>query len=568
MIKSNYIKCCGFYLLMLLLFTSLLSCSNNKTTNRKTTTYKGEAKRPNILLATTDDSSPFYGAYGTGWIKTPAFDRIADHGILFTNAYTPSAKCAPGRSAILTGRNPWQLGNAVNHVPYFPKRFETFAEVLKKHGYFTGYTGKAWGPGVRGKVDGHTRWLAGQPYNQKKLTPPTRDISNIDYASNFKQFLNNKPKDTPFFFWYGALEPHRQFAWRSGITKGGLKPSHIKHVPKYLPNNDTTRIDLLDYAFEVEHFDKHLGRILDLLKKRGLLKNTIIVSTSDHGFSFPGAKGQEYLAGSRVPLAIMWKGGIKNPGRKVTDFVSHIDLAPTFLQIAGINPITQTGMQRITGRSLVGIFKSGQTGRVFAARDCVIVGKERFDVGRPHDWGYPIRGIITDKYEYLHNFKSDRWPAGNPETGYLDIDGSPTKTWILNHRKDPKYSKYWFHAMGKRPANELYNIKKDSSEMNNLLVCHDKNKASYQRIAKRLHDKLFHLLKWQGDARMFGEARAQKVFYSKPYAQPRTRNFYKRYMNGQLTKKTPSWVHPSDFGSKHPMKGVKGVKNGKKVGCK
>jgi arylsulfatase A-like enzyme len=564
MTALNYIRSHGPYLLLALLFLS--ACNNAKSKKSDNTSHK--ANQPNILLVIAEGTSPTYGAYGTEWVKTPAFDRIADQGILFMNAFTPDAKCAPARSALFTGRNPWQLGNAVNHVPYFPKRFETFPEALKKHGYFIGHTGKAWGPGKRGKIDGHTRWLSGPPYDKKKLTPPTKDISNIDYAANFKQFLSKKPKNKPFYFCYGAYEPHRPFVWHSGISKGGMKTSQIKHMLKYLPDNDTTRTDLLDYAFATEHFDKHLGRMLDLLKKRGLLKNTIIVSTTDHGIGgFPGAKGQEYLAGTHIPLAIMWKRNIKNPGRKVTDFVSLIDLAPTFLQIAGINPKTQTGMQSITGRSLTGIFKSGKSGRVDSTRDYVLVGKERHDVGRPHDWGYPIRAIITDKYEYLHNFKPDRWPAGNPETGYPNIDGSPTKTWVLNHRKDPRYMKYWLHGMGKRPSDELYNLKQDSIEMHNLLTCHEENKDRYQRIANRLQNKLFNLLKWQGDARMFGKKRAQKVFYSKPYAQSFDRHFYKRYMNGELHKKTLGWINPSDFESKHPMKGVKGIKDGKKVGC-
>jgi hypothetical protein len=195
----------------------------------------------------------------------------------------------------------------------------------------------------------------------------------------------------------------------------------------------------------------------------------------------------------------------------------------------------------------------------------VLVGKERHDVGRPHDWGYPIRGIITDRYEYLHNFKSDRWPAGNPLTGYRNVDPSPTKAWILNHRKDPKYMKYWLHGMGKRPANELYNIKEDPGEMHNLLVCQQQNKTHYHHIAHRLHNKLFSLLEWQGDARMFG--RAQQVFYSKPYANPRVRNFYQRYMDGELKGVVVRWMPSAYLGIKHPMKGVKGIINGRKVGC-
>src|SRR5699024_4085168 len=145
---------------------------------------------------------------------------------------------------------------------------------------------------------------------------------------------------------------------------------------------------------------------------------------------FPTIKGQEYAYSNHEPLAIMWKNGIKNPGRIVNDFVSFIDFAPTFLELAGLNA-ESVGMRPITGKSLTDILYSPKSGTVNPDRDFVLIGKERHDVGRPHDWGYPIRGIVTKDYLYLHNFKTNRWPAGNPETGYLNVDGSPTKTNIL-----------------------------------------------------------------------------------------------------------------------------------------
>src|SRR5699024_10370514 len=138
------------------------------------------------------------------------------------------------------------------------------------------------------KVDGHPRRLVGKPYQQTRTTPPTKYISSDDYAANFKQFLNDRPKDKPFCFWYGSHEPHRGYQWRSGIEKGGMKKSAIDFIPGFLPDNDTVRTDLLDYGFEVEYFDKHLGRMLYLLKKRGELHNTLVVVTGDNGISFPG----------------------------------------------------------------------------------------------------------------------------------------------------------------------------------------------------------------------------------------------------------------------------------------
>src|SRR5687767_10302597 len=114
-----------------------------------------QPRRPNILFCITDDQSfPHASAYGTKWVKTPAFDRVAREGLLFTRAYTPNSKCAPSRAMILTGRNSWQLEEAANHLNFFPAKFRGFVEALGAYGYVTGFTGKGWGPGDAGTIDG------------------------------------------------------------------------------------------------------------------------------------------------------------------------------------------------------------------------------------------------------------------------------------------------------------------------------------------------------------------------------------------------------------------------------
>src|SRR5690554_4753914 len=124
--------------------------------------------------------------------------------------------------------------------------------------------------------------------------------------------------------------------------------------------------------------------MLEHLKLIGELENTIVVVTADNGMPFPGIKGQVYEYSNHLPLAIMWPGGIRNPGRVVDDFVSFIDFAPTWLEVAGITE-EAAGMQPVTGRSLTGIFYAGKEGQVTAGRNSVLVGKERHDVGRPDD---------------------------------------------------------------------------------------------------------------------------------------------------------------------------------------
>lgn len=515
--------------LLFILFLNIFGCTGSQE--------EEVTKRPNILFCIADDASYLHmGAYGCSWVKTPAFDRVAKEGILFTRAYTPNAKCSPSRACILTGRNSWQLEEAANHVPNFPAKFITYAETLTENGYHVGYTAKGWAPGNAGEIDGKPRQLTGTPYNQHKTTPPAEFMNNSDYAANFEEFLSQKPADQPFCFWYGSTEPHRAYEFGAGIEKGGKKLSDIDKVPDFWPDNDTVRTDMLDYAFEIEYFDLHIQKMLQMLEERGELENTLVVITADNGMPFPRIKGQEYEYSNHLPLAMMWPAGIKSPGRTVEDFVSFIDFAPTFLEVAEVS-IDSTEMQPIQGKTLTDIFNSEKSGVVTSYRDHVLIGKERHDIGRPHDWGYPIRGIVKGNYLYLENFEPDRWPAGNPETGYLNTDGSPTKTVILDARTDPDMKKYWEWSFGKRPEEEFFQIDNDPDCMENLAI-----HPEYQTIKAQLKAQLYEELKAQGDPRMFGNGH---IFDEYEYAQENSKGFYERYMSGEDMK--AGWVNPSDF---------------------
>ncbi|MBT8037229.1 MAG: sulfatase [Verrucomicrobiae bacterium] len=507
------------------------------------------AKKPNILIAISDDQSfPHASAYGCKWVNTPGFDQVAHQGILFSNAYTPNAKCSPSRACILTGRNSWQLEEAANHVFFFQDKFITFFEALDKNTHYAvGVTGKGLSPVMLTP----NRRPTGKRWDKHKLKHRLPAISPLDYAANFEHFLNEKPQDQPFCFWYGSTEPHRKYQYQIGLEKGGKKLADIDQVPAYWPDNETVRTDMLDYAFEVEHFDSHLLRMLELLKTRGELDNTIIIVTSDNGMPFPRGKGTQYKLSNHLPLAIMWPNGIQSPGRTVTDYVSFIDLAPTLLELAGVTDPQATGMQPIQGQSLNPIFKSNQSGRIIKDRNHVLLGQERHDVGRPHDAGYPIRSIIIEGMLYIHNFKPDRWPYCNPETGYLNCDGSPTKTEVLNLRRNGHDLSFWQRCFGKRGAEELYDLRKDPDCLHNLL-----NNPEYASRAKQMKDRLFNALKKQNDPRMSGKG---DIFDQYRYGRSDTSNtpnkysnFYNRFIRGEATP-MPTWVNPSDY-EKSPVK--------------
>ncbi len=501
-----------------------------------------EIKRPNILFAIADDWGRHASAYGTPWVKTPGFDRVAKEGLLFNQAFTPNAKCAPSRAIILTGRHSWQLEEAANHMPFFPTKFKTWPEALIENGWFVGITGKGWSPGVAKKSDGTPRNLIGRAFNQRTTPPPAKAIMPNDYAANFTDFLDAAPRDTPWCFWFGAHEPHRAYEFQAGVNKAGKKLSDIDHVPAYWPDNDVVRHDMLDYANEVEHVDRHLVRMVAELEKRGLLETTLIIVTSDHGMPFPRVKGNVYEHSNHVPLAVRWPGGIKRPGRVLDDFVDFTDLAPTLLDVAGVTQAA-SGMAPITGRSWREIFESEKSGRAIAPRDHVLIGKERTDAGRPNDGGYPGRGIIRDGYLYLRNYEPDRWPAGNPETGYLDADGGPTKTFILEARRKNPADRFWPINFGKRPAEELYDLTADPDCMNNLAGA-----ATHQQRRTALSKAMTEKLTAQGDPRMAGRG---DIFDKYPMAIEESRNFYERFIRGENPR--AGWVSPGDY-EKDPIR--------------
>lgn len=260
-------------------------------------------KRPNILIAIADDATWFswkqYGDENSRFINTPAFDRVAKEGVVFSNCYTQNPKSAPSRASLLTGRSTWQLEEASMHCSIFPSKFDVYPDVLEKSGYHVGYTGKGWAPGnwVKG---GFKRNPAGSEYNKYLFdSVPTTGISKIDYAKNFKLFLEERDSDQPFCFWHGGHEPHREYEFGSGLRNGKKLESAI--VLPFWPDNDTVRTDLLDYAFEIEWFDKQLNTMIELLEKKGELDNTIIIVTTDNGMSFPVAKGMCSMQGYIYP---------------------------------------------------------------------------------------------------------------------------------------------------------------------------------------------------------------------------------------------------------------------------
>ncbi|WP_276168159.1 sulfatase family protein [Zobellia alginiliquefaciens] len=479
----------------------LLTLTSNPTDKEK----DSKAERPNILFCIADDASmKSFGAYGDTFVNTPSIDRLAKEGVVFENAYNGNPKCSPARACILTGKYSWQLKEAADHNGRFPLEFKSYPQLLEQKGYRVGYTGKGWGPGVYDTKDNP----AGPQHNAIKLEPPYKGITDVDYAANFEAFLEEGAKDAPFCFWLGTKEPHRFYeldSWK----KAGRRLEEA-NVPPFYPDNEVVRGDLLDYANEVEWFDTHVGKAIKTLEKKGLLENTLVVITSDHGMPFPRVKGQIYEEGFHIPLIAYWKGKIIS-GRTVSDFVSFSDLAPTFMEVAGEAPHLQ-----MTGRSIKKQLFASQSGRIDAARDHVLLGKERHDLGRSNEDGtdlaYPVRAIKNDSLLYVHNIKPERWPIGNPEYGFMNTDGSPTKSYLTNLKPEDEEYHYFEMNFDKKPEHELYNIQKDPHCINNLA-----EKPQYEPVIKKLRTQMETELIAQGDPRTLGKGEIfdNYIYYGK-----------------------------------------------------
>lgn len=473
--------------------------------------------RPNILFAISDDQSWVHASvYGYAAISTPAFDRVAREGALFTQAFSPTPGCSPTRAAFLTGRHSWMIEHAGTHASSFPLKYPVWPDTLEKSGYVIGATGKLWGPG-NWEIGGWARNPAGPAWSGIERTPPAEHIGKTDYAANFVAFLEDWPKDRPFAFWYGASEPHRAFDPGVGRRSGGSLKDVV--VPPFLPDVPEVRSDILDYLYEIQWFDGHLGRMLDALDKGGQLHDTLVIVTSDNGMAFPRAKANVYEYGVHMPLAIMWPARMPG-GRVIDDLVGFVDLTATILDVAGVDHPSRE--DPLVGRSIKDILLSDDQGVVDPSRDAVYVARERHSSSRYRSLGYPQRGLRTHEYLYIRNLAPERWPAGAPQkygTGsyataedvrarrlgpmhaaYHDIDDGPTLRYLVDHHDDPEVGRFLHLAVDKRPAEELYDVRRDPGCLHNLA-----SDPGFARVLARLRDRLTRYLTETGDPRMTGD---------------------------------------------------------------
>ncbi len=507
-------------------------------------------KRPNILFCFADDWGRYASIYATvdnrpspsQVVKTPNIDRVAREGVLFKNAFVTAPSCTPCRSSLLSGQYFFRTGRAaILQGAQWDSNIPSFPLLLKDSGYHIGETWKVWSPGT--PVDapfGAGKFAyesGGAGYNNfsenvtqmiNKGTPLVEAKQKLlrEVNANFTAFLKDRKADEPFCYWFGPTLVHRKWIKGSGKALWDIDPSALEgKLPKFLPDVPEIREDFADYLGEIQGLDAGIGVLLDKLAEIGELDNTLIVISGDHGApGFTHGKCNLYDFGVGVTLAARWPGG--KGGRVVDDFVNLMDLAPTFLGAGGVEP-----PKVMTGRSLANVLESDQSGQVDPARTWVVTGRERHvGMAREGNLPYPHRALRTSDFLYIRNFHPDRWPMGAPygvtdssepkaddlendtRVAFADMDASPTKAWLVAHRNEPQWKKYYDYAFAKRPGEELYDLRSDPDQITNVA-----GDSKYDATRKEMSARLLEILTAANDPRVTGDG---GTFDRPPFSDP------------------------------------------------
>lgn len=495
------------------------------------------AERPNILFCFSDDWGRYASIYRdkdrpglNDVIETPALDRIGRRGVVFNNAFVPAPTCKPCRASVTTGMPFYRCGSeAFLHNQEFGKAEDPykalpgFSEILVRNGYHVMHWGKTTSKPAKRTDRNHVLPIC--HFSQAVSAATDKEAKKQEIysfvRSNFRDFLDKQPEEKPFFYWFGPHNSHRQWTRGSGKEIWGLDPDLLKgKLPAFLPDVDDVREDIADYLGEALAWDAMVNELVEELEQRGELENTLIIVSGDHGMpGMPRGKCNLHDFGSKVSLFVSWPNQV-TADRQVDDFVSLMDIAPTVLEAAGVDPPAH-----MLARSFMSVLESDEGGIVEPERDHVIIGRERH-VGQSQEdrSPYPSRAIRTADFLLIRNFKPDRLPMGvvydpdaSPEDllqnhylAYPDMDASPTKVFVMTHRET--HSKYYDYAFSARPEFELYDLKSDPDQVENVA-----SKPGYESVLQDLTHRLMTTLRETKDPRVTGDG---KTFDKKPYVDP------------------------------------------------
>ena len=424
-------------ILLLLFIATLYSCKNTNS-------------NPNIIIFIADDVSwDDFGCYGNTNVKTPNIDALAKNGIIFKNAYLTTSSCSPSRNSILTGRYPHNTGAAELHTEP-PLEMISFAEILKKNGYFTLQAGKF-------HMGEYAKRGFSEVHDKKKI--------NGDGGEKYwTTAIKERPKNKPFFMWFAAYDAHR--VWGENKFSGKHDPKNIK-VPEYLIDSELTRNDLSNYYDEIYRFDFYIGEVIKKLKKQNVFENTMIIIMADNGRPFPHSKTRLNNQGVKTPFVVHFPK--LNPTSRISkSLISSIDIAPTLIDLVEIEK-----PKSFQGVSFLNILKRPHE----SFRNYI------FSEHNWHDYESYQRMVRNKRYLYIRNSRPKF-----PQEGPLDAINSPTYIDLKNAQKNGTISEIQSEIfINPRPKEELYDLFKDPYQFNNLLLDENNFNKNHIELSKVLN---------------------------------------------------------------------------------
>ena len=379
--------------------------------------------QPNFIVIHGHDIGRWLSCYGLPAIPTPNIERVASDSIVFEQAFAAAPLCTPARGALLTGRTPHANGliGLAHDSWLYHDDVSTMPDLLGPLGYRTVLVGL-------------------QHENPDPLVLGYDEVRGVGFlpraasvADEACDWLRARDDDRPFLLNVGMWEAHRP--WPAEDYRPA--PPETVHVPPYLPDNDDTRADIAAMYGALAQFDTAVGRVIDELDRTDYAADTYVILTTDHGVPFPRAKSTLYDAGIGVALVVRVPGGEADTGRRrVEEPVSHLDIVPTLLELAGGTPASE-----LEGRSLAGVLR----------------GDERSGPARPlfseknyHDGYDPMRAVRTESHKYIRNYM-----PGPLLPLAKDLEESRTRRGMGDAHLAP------------RPAEELYVLASDPDELDN-----------------------------------------------------------------------------------------------------
>jgi arylsulfatase A-like enzyme len=399
---------------------------------------------PNFIFLIAEDISPDLPVYGDSTIQTPALGKLAQHGVTYLNAYTISPVCAPSRSSIITGMYPTSIGthhmrtqSAREDIPNYdavpPVHVKHFTEYLRAAGYYCFHWGK---------------------HDIQYPSP----VSSWDMDAEQKDFFDI-PNDKPFFAMGNFNITHESNIWNRAELPLEVDPASI-NTPPYYPDDPVIRNDMARYYSNIVELDKRVGVFLHKAEQEGFLENTYVFFVGDHGRALPRGKRNLYEQGIRVPFIIKHPGN-KNKGTYEDRLISFIDIAPTILSLAEVDIPSH-----LQGKAFLGSKAAKPRTYIYAAKD---------RMGLVYDQVRVVRG---QRFKYFRNF--DPHIPILQKSNYRDQMAMMERLYTMHESNElNSYQVRLFQTP--KPAEELYDLKYDPYELNNLA-----SKPEYQDTLKKL----------------------------------------------------------------------------------